>query len=119
MSEKPKFQGPAMLPGMAMIAFFMLILALFSAFEAVRGPLTTQARYLVLPMATLVVLGVFGFLGRRRWGWAILLGGCVMTMLGYVWVYRTMHDLRPLVMAGFFLVFFLYLVRDEVRIRMR
>lgn len=108
-----------MLPGMAMIAIFMLIIALTAAFAALNGHVNTQAKYLVLPAATLLVIGIFGFLNRRRWGWSILLGGTVMTMLGYFWVYRVEHDVRPLIMSGFSLIFFLYLVRNEVRDRMR
>lgn len=115
----PKFSGPAMLPGMAMIAVFMLVVALLAAFAALNGKMNTQAKYLVLPAATFLLVGVFGFLRLKRWGWAIVLGGTIMSTLGYLWVWRLSHDFRPVVMAGFTTVFFLYLVRDEVRVRLR
>jgi hypothetical protein len=114
---RKKVSGPAMLPGMAMIAIFMLVLALFSAFAALNGRLNAQAKYLVLPAATILLVGVFGFLKLKRWGWAIVLAGTIMAMLGYFWVFRVTHDMHPAVMAGFCLIFFLYLVRADVRDR--
>lgn len=115
----PKFKGPAMLPGMAMIAIFMLVISVLGAFAALRGILNPQAKYLALPVCTILIVGVFGFLRLKRWGWAIVLGGAIMSCLGYLWMWRITHAIQPVVMAGFMTVFFLYLIRDEVRIRLR
>lgn len=115
--------GPRMLPGMAMIAFFILVFSLMNVAGALRGGFPSAiTRYGALAICTMMVAGVFGLLRLRRWGWALVLGGSLFTSLSYVLRFITLH--APLnqaggllVMAGFFLVFFLYLVRDEVRQR--
>ncbi len=110
-------QGPRMLPGMAMISIFMLVVALFGVFGALNGVWNQQGKYVVLPVATLLVVGVFGLLKLKRWGWAIVTAGSLLLSLGYLFGYTATHDFRLIVMAGFGLVFFLYLIRMEVRDR--
>lgn len=115
--NKPVVQGPRMLPGMAMISIFMLVVALFGVFGAINGVWNQQGKYVVLPVATLLVVGVFGLLRLKRWGWAIVTAGSLLLSLGYMYGYTVTHDFRLVVMAGFGMVFFLYLVRTEVRER--
>jgi hypothetical protein len=65
----------------------------------------------------LLGIGVFGLLKLKRWGWALVLGGCLTLFLGNVYVFERTHA-APFVVQGLFaLVFFLYLVRTEVRER--
>ena len=54
-----------------------------------------------------------------RWGWALVLGGCLTLCLGNLFVFEKTHVLPYLVQGLFALVFFLYLVRTEVRDRLR
>lgn len=113
--------GPRMLPGMAMIALFLLVYALMNVFAAWRGMVGLE-RYGTLGISTLLAVGVFGLLRLKRWGWALMLGGCLFTSFSYVLRFITMHmplqeKFGLLVYAAFFMVFFLYLVRDEVRSR--
>lgn len=111
-----------MLPGMAVIAIFMLVVGLANVFSVMRMPgLTNEARYSVLAICSMIVIGVFGFLRLKRWGWALLLGG---TLFYSIWnvvraVQAQPHQYGYLLPAAFTLVFFLYLVRDEVRSRLR
>lgn len=113
--------GPRMLPGMAMIALFVLVYALMNVFAAWRGLFGYGiTRYGTLGICTMLVIGVFGLLRLRRWGWALVLGGTLFTAFSYVLRFITSHmplnqGLGMLVWAAFFTVFFLYLVRDEVR----
>ena len=108
-----------MLPGMAMIAIFMLFIALANAFNVITHRATTRpsAVYAILAVSTCIVIGVFGFLRLRRWGWALLLGGCFFYSLGNVTLFAQTHQVGYLLPAAFAMVFFLYLVRTEIRDR--
>ncbi len=111
--------GPRMLPGMAMIAVFMLFIALANAVNVLvhRTATRPSAVYSILFVSTMIVLGVFGFLRLRRWGWALLLGGCFFYSLGNVVLFIQTHRFGYLLPAAFAMVFFLYLVRTEIRDR--
>ncbi|WP_433984219.1 hypothetical protein RBB78_03700 [Tunturiibacter empetritectus] len=73
----------------------------------------------MLALCTLLAAGVFGLLRLRRWGWALVLGGCLTLCLGNLFVFEKTHAGPFLVQGLFALVFFLYLVRTEVRDRLR
>ncbi|ADV84726.1 hypothetical protein [Terriglobus saanensis] len=120
MSDKKLVPGPKMLPGMAMIAIFMLVISIGNAFSAARNTQARpSARYAILALCSLIVVGVFGFLRLRRWGWALLAGGAFFYSLGNVVLFLQMRPRQVgyLLPAAFTLVFFLYLIRDEVRDR--
>lgn len=115
--------APRMLPGMAMIALFMLCYSLLNVFAAWRGAYGNGVvRTVALCICTLFVAGVFGFLRLRRWGWALLTGGAF-----FLAMYDVVQFIRAgvgvarggaiLVQAAFAMVFFLYLVRTEIRDR--
>lgn len=107
-----------MLPGMAMIAIYMLVVAMFGGFGAITGHYP-GGKYVILPICSLIVLGVFGFLRMRRWGWALVTGGCLVMSLQYIYLSHANHNAALLVMAGLDLCFFLYLSRTTVRERLR
>jgi len=106
------------LPGMAMVAVYMLIVGLVGAFGAINGHYPS-GRYVILTVCTLVVIGVFGFLRLRRWGWALVTGGCLSLALWIIYISRVTHNHGILIMAGLNLCLFLYMVRTEVRERLR
>ena len=112
-------KGPRMLPGMAMIAIFMLFVSLANAVNVIvhRAQFRTSALYAILFVATMILIGVFGFLRLKRWGWALLLGGCFFYSLGNVLLFYQTRLPGYLLPAAFSLVFFLYLVRTEIRER--
>jgi hypothetical protein len=114
MSEPVPHKG--ILPGMAMIAIYMLFVAMVGGFGALNGRYP-GGKYVILPICSLIVAGVFGFLRLRRWGWALLMGGCLVMSLWYIYMSRALHNPGLLVMGGLTLVFFLYLARPEVRDR--
>jgi len=107
------------LPGMAMISIYMLVVAIVGGFGAFRGLYPAKAGNVILPVCSLIVIGVFGFLRLQRWGWALVCGGCLTMSLWYMYVARTVHNPAMYIMAGFDLCFFLYLVRTEVRNQLR
>jgi hypothetical protein len=109
-----------MLPGVAGICMFMLVLTLINAFAALQGKFGDgRGKFGVLALCTLLAAGVFGLLRLRRWGWALVLAGCLTLSLGNLFVFHKTHVAPFLVQGLFALVFFLYLVRTEVRDRLR
>jgi hypothetical protein len=109
-----------MLPGVAGICMFMLVLTLINAFAALQGKFGDgRGKYGVLALCTLLAAGVFGLLRLRRWGWALVLAGCLTLATGNMFVFHKTHVAPFLVQGLFALVFFLYLVRTEVRDRLR
>ena len=109
-----------MLPGVAGISMFMLVLTMINAFAALQGKFGRGGgKYGVLALCTLLAAGVFGLMRLRRWGWALVLGGCLTLCVGNLFVFEKTHVAPFLVQGLFALVFFLYLVRTEVRDRLR
>lgn len=121
--RRAEVDGPRMLPGMAMIAIFLLVYSLMNVFAAYKGYFGYGAgRSAVMAICTLFVVGVFGFLRLRRWGWALVLGATLFVALYYVVQFIRAHvgvaqGFGFLVWSAFFTLFFLYLVRDDVRRR--
>jgi hypothetical protein len=116
-ATRPVVSG-SMLPGMAMIAMYMLVVAMVGGFGALAGRYP-GGKYVILSICSLVVIGVFGFLRLRRWGWALVMGGCLTMCLWYIYMSRLTHNPALIVMACLDLCFFLYLSRTEVRERLR
>jgi len=113
-------RAKGMLPGVAGICMFLLLVTMMNAFAALQGRFGTgSSKYGVLAICTLFAAGIFGLLRLRRWGWALVLGGCLTLSLGYFFIFTRMHAFAFLVQALFALMFFLYLVRPEVRERLR
>jgi hypothetical protein len=116
----PAGEAKGILPGMALIGVYMLMIAMLNAFAAARGSFGAgAARYGILAICTLFVVGVFGLLRLRRWGWAIATAGCVLMAAGYFYGFHRTHIAPYIVQGAFALVFFLYLIRMEVRERLR
>jgi hypothetical protein len=108
-----------MLPGVAGIAMFLLLFTLINVFAALRNTFGTSAiKFGILAICTILVVGIFGLLRMRRWGYSIVLAGCLLLSASYFYVFSRIHA-GPLVVQGcFMLVFFFYMVRPEVRDRM-
>ena len=116
----PAGELTGILPGMAMIGMYLLLMAMLNAFAAIRnafGP--GSAKYSILGICTLLVLGVFGLLRLRRWGWSACTAGCVLMAAGYFFGFHKTHHAPYLIQGLFALCFFLYLSRPEVRERLR
>ena len=116
----PPGERSGMLPGIAGIAVYVLVMSMVNAFMAARGGFAVgTAKYSVLAACTLLVVGAFGLLRLKRWGWALVIGGCVVTSAGFFYGFTRTRIGPYLIQALFFLVFFLYLSRTEVRERLR
>ena len=119
MSEVQPEEKGKMLPGVAGISMFLLffdILYVFAAVSNFYGP--GRGKYSVLTLCTMLAVGLFGLLRMRRWGHAIVLAGCMLLAATAFFVFSRVSQIQYLVEGFFLLVFFLYLVRPEVRDRM-
>ncbi len=109
-----------MLPGMVFIALYLLLLAALNAVAALHGVYGVGvARYGIFLLCTLMLIGVFGFLRLRRWGWALVTAGFLLLAAGDFYYYSRKHIGFLLIRALFSIVFFLYLSRTEVRERLQ
>ena len=114
----PALRGK-MLPGVAGIAVFLLVLTLLNVFGAMGNMFGTGAgKYGVLALCTLLVAGIFGLLKMKRWGWALTSAGCLLVSCGDAYFFSRSHAAFFAIRALFMLIFFLYLARSEVRDRM-
>ena len=115
----PAGELKGMLPGMAFIGMYLLLFAMLNAFAALRGIYGVGLpRYGIFGICTLMVIGVFGFLRLRRWGWSIVAAGYLLLAAGDFYLYAQKHVGFLLIRALFSIVFFLYLSRTEVRERL-
>jgi hypothetical protein len=118
MNDTAEVKGK-MLPGVAGIAMFLLVLTLINVFAALKGAFgMSYIRYGVLALCSILVAGLFGLLRMRRWGHSIVMAGCLLLSASYFYVFSRVHQAPLIVQGAFMLVFFLYLVRPEVRDRM-
>ncbi len=115
----PSSARPNLLPGMAAIALWMLVTALFGVFGVLGHHFTKGAQATgVLLISTLLVIAGYGLMRLSRWGWALSLAAVFLSMCFYSWSLFRFHQMQYMVMATVNLVFFLYLVRPEVRERL-
>lgn len=116
----PAGEAQGMLPGMAMIGVYLLLFAMLNVFAAARNTFGNGApKYSILGVCTLMVVGVFGLLRLRRWGWAVVNAGCILMAAGYFYGFHRAHRAPYIVQGLFALLFFFYLSRPEVRERLR
>jgi hypothetical protein len=119
MNEEKKIADARMLPGIAGICLFMSFITILNVYAGLRGMFGSgSAKYGVLALCTLLAVGIFGLLRMRKWGWALVSAGCLLLSIGDFFLFEKMHTMFFLVRGLFALVFFLYLVRDEVRSRL-
>ncbi len=108
-----------MLPGMAVIGMYLLVFSMLNAFAAMRNVFGIgSVKYSIFGVCSLMLVGIFGMLRLRRWGWAIVSAGCVLMAAGYFYGFHASRHLPYIIQGLFALVFFLYLSRTEVRERL-
>jgi hypothetical protein len=115
MSDENSPGSARLLPGMAAIGAWMFLLCLIGLVGV-----TTHK----LPLVVVILCAAFaaagqGLLRLLRWGWALTLAAVFLSALYGMWVVVKVHQIAELVMVALNLVFFLYLVRPEVRARLR
>ena len=108
-----------MLPGIAGICMFMIFMTMLNVYAGLHGMFGEgTAKYGVLALCTLLAAGIFGLLRLKKWGWALVSAGCLLLSLGDFFLFEKTRAGFFVVRALFALLFFLYLVRPEVRDRL-
>lgn len=103
------------LPGLAAISLYLLLLALVIIIGVVGGHY--PAMFLLLPVLLFAASG--GLLMLFRWAWALAMAAVLM-LSGYnLWIFTQLHMAPALLQGLLNLVFFFYLVRTEVREKLR
>lgn len=99
------------LPGLVGISIYMIVVAGFTTVLAVRHGV--HPFLLIFPV--FFIAGALGLLKLLRWAWALTLAAVALMAGSCLWVYSTEHLSRFLLQGLLNLIFFLYLVRTDVR----
>lgn len=110
-SPKPA-SGILQLPGLIAISLYMLLLAVVIVFGVVGG-----GHYppLFLILSVFFLAASAGLVRLLRWAWALTLAAVLLLAIYNLWIFSTLHQAAGLVQGLLNVVFFLYLVRTEVR----
>jgi hypothetical protein len=73
----------------------------------------------MLIFAPVFVTASAGLVAGFRWAWVLSLAAVFMLACMYAWQFSHSHQFPQLALGGLNLVFFLYLIRPEVRSKMR
>jgi len=112
---QPRRRALLRLPGLAAIAFYMLILAAVDVLGVVGG----QFPPIFLVLSAVFIAACFGLLLLLRWAWALTLAAVVLLTCLFAWKFSQQHEFPYIVQGLLNLVFFLYLVRIQVRSELR
>ena len=118
-STKLKLQPPRKdllpLPGLAAISLYLLILA----GVLILGVGGRHYPPLFLCFAVGFIAASAGLMLLMRWAWALALAAVLLLAIYNLWIFSSQHEAPGLVQGLLNLVFFLYLVRTEVREKLR
>jgi glycerol-3-phosphate acyltransferase PlsY len=116
LDEKTKTAELLPLPAMAAISLYLLVLAGVIIVGVVGG---RHYPPLFLVFAAGFIAASAGLLLLLRWAWALALGAVFLLAAYDLWIFSNQHEAPALVQGLLNLVFFLYLVRTEVREKLR
>jgi hypothetical protein len=102
-------------PGLAAISLYMILIAGVICFDVVKDH--AQPFYLIF--SVLFIAGALGLMFLLRWGWALTLAAVAMISAFFLWTFTLQHLYPSLVQGLLNLVFFLYLIRPDLRDKMR
>jgi hypothetical protein len=115
-AANPPRQPLLSLPGLIAISLYLLVLAAVIAVGVASG-----GHYppLFLFFSVTLIAASAGLLKLFRWAWALALSAVLMLVIYNLWIFSTQHQVPAVVQGLLNLIFFLYLVRPEVRARLR
>ncbi|WP_263382964.1 hypothetical protein [Granulicella arctica] len=120
MDERQENKVGQMLPGIAGICMFMIFITMLNVYAGLQGMFGGGVtKYGILTLCTLLAIGIFGLLRLRKWGWSLVIAGCLLLAAGDFYFFTKAHQAFFLVRGLFVMVFFLYLARQETRSRLR
>lgn len=103
------------LPGVIAIALYMLVLSAVVVFGAIGKHLPM----FLLILAPFFILASFGLLRMLRWAWALTMAAVFLLMSYNLWLFFMQKQAPGAVQGALNMLFFLYLVREDVRKRLR
>ncbi len=103
------------LPGLIAVSLYMMVLAVINILGVVGG----QTPPALLIFSALFIAAGLGLLKLLRWAWALTLAAMVLLVALFLWKFAASHDFPFMIQGLLNLVFFLYLVRTEVREKLR
>jgi hypothetical protein len=128
MNEEPKLNEPEVkdealpegraqwpLPGMIAIGLYMLVLAAV----VTLGVVSKHLPALLLVLAPVFIAASFGLLRNLRWAWALTLAAVFLLMSYNLWLFVGQRQSPAAIQGVLNLVFFFYLVRMDVRRRLK
>jgi glycerol-3-phosphate acyltransferase PlsY len=104
------------LPGLAAISLYLLLLSGVIILGVISGHYYPS---FFLIFAAGFITAAAGLLLLLRWAWAMALGAVFLLVVYDLWIFSIQRDPPALVQGLLNLVFFLYLVRTEVRAKLR
>lgn len=113
---KPTSEKQMPLPGVAAICLYLLFVAGTIIIGVVAGQ---HYPPFMLLFAAIFMTASAGLIAGFRWAWALTLAAVFLLSCYNAWIFSSQHQIPQLVQGLLNLVFFLYLVRPEVRARLR
>ncbi|MFY9790300.1 MAG: hypothetical protein WAJ99_03910 [Candidatus Sulfotelmatobacter sp.] len=107
--------GLMALPGLAAIALYLLVLA----GVIILGVVTRHYPVLFLFFAAAFITSSAGLVLLLRWAWSLALAAVLLLACYNLWIFSVSHGAPGLVQGLLNLVLFLYMIRTEVRVRLR
>jgi hypothetical protein len=118
--ERKENKAGQMLPGIAGICMFMIFMTMVNVYAGLHGAYGEGvSKYGILTLCTLLAIGIFGLLRLKKWGWSLVIAGCLLLAAGDFFFFSKSHQPFFLVRGMFVLIFFLYLSRQETRERLQ
>jgi hypothetical protein len=102
-------------PGLAAIGIYMILLAGVFCFNVVSG----RMEPIFLVFSIFFIASSLGLMFLLRWAWALALAAVALLAASFFWTFSTQGSDSSLVQGLLNLVFFLYLVRSDLREKMR
>lgn len=114
-ADSPPNRDLVPLPGLVAISLYLLLLAVVIVVGSVGGHYPKL--FLVLPV--FLIAACCGLVMLFRWAWALALAAVVLLSGYHLWLFARLHLAPSLIQGLLNLVFFLYLIRMEVRGKLR
>ncbi len=102
-------------PGLIAICAYMTLLAAVIFYEVVAGAISP----ICLIFSISFVAGALGLVFLLRWAWALTLAAVALMAAYFFWSFSTQRSDADLVRGLLNLVLFLYLIRTDLREKMR
>jgi hypothetical protein len=103
------------LPGLIAISLYMLLLAGVTVVSVVAQ----REGFIYLVFSVFFIAGALGLPLLLRWAWALTLAAVAILSGSFLWGFSLQHSYSSLVQGLLNLLFFLYLVRTDVREKLK